>query len=280
MSRIIFLDVDGTLVDYEGRTPASAVDAIRRARAAGHRVYLSTGRSKAEVYDELWDIGLDGLIGANGGYVEDAGEVVLHEHLSAEQCRRVADWLHARGLEFYLESNAGLFASEHFETAGEPGMRRYVSGKGDPDAAALTVRDAFPEMIFGGELYRDDVNKISYILGSIADHHDARAAFPELKAGTWGGRGAEALFGDLGVAGITKAHAVDVLLAHLGASREDTIAFGDAAVDIPMLEYCAIAVAMGNSSPDVLAIADHVTSDVNHDGLFHAFDRLGLFEHA
>jgi HAD superfamily hydrolase (TIGR01484 family) len=52
MSRIIFLDVDGTLVDYEGRVPASAVEAIRRARAAGHRVYLSTGRSRAEVYAE------------------------------------------------------------------------------------------------------------------------------------------------------------------------------------------------------------------------------------
>ena len=97
MSRIIFLDVDGTLVDYEGRAPASAVEAIRRARAAGHRVYLSTGRSRAEVYDELWDIGLDGLIGANGGYVEDAGEVVLHQHLSAEHCRRVVDWLQSRG---------------------------------------------------------------------------------------------------------------------------------------------------------------------------------------
>lgn len=278
MSRVIFLDVDGTLVDYEGRIPATAIDAIRRARAAGHRVYLSTGRSLAEVYDELWDIGLDGLIGANGGYVEDAGEVVLHQHLTAEQCRRVVDWLHERGLEFYLESNAGLFASEHFETAGEPVMRRYVGGKGDPQAATITVREAFPEMIFGGELYRDDVNKVSYLLGSITDHDDATAAFPELKPGTWGGRGAEALFGDLGVAGITKAHAVDVLLTHLGADRSDTIAFGDAAVDIPMLEYCAVAVAMGNSSPDVLAVADLVTSDVNDHGLLRAFEQLGLLE--
>lgn len=276
MSSIIFLDVDGTLVDYEGRIPDTAIEAIRRARAVGHRVYLSTGRSRAEVYDDLWDIGLDGLIGANGGYVEDAGEVVLHQHLTAEQCRRVVDWLHERGLEFYLESNAGLFASENFEAAGEPVMRRYVAGKGDPHAATVTVREAFPEMIFGGELYRDDVNKVSYILGSPADHHDATVAFPELKPGTWGGRGAEALFGDLGVAGITKAHAVDALLTHLQADRSSTIAFGDAAVDIPMLEYCAVAVAMGNSSPDVLAVADLVTSDVSDDGLLRAFERLGL----
>lgn len=276
MGRIIFLDVDGTLVDYDNRIPASAVDAIRRARAAGHRVYLNTGRSRAEVYDELWEIGLDGLIGANGGYVEDDGEVVLHQHLTADQCRRVVDWLHARGLEFYLESNAGLFGSERFEEAGQPVIRRYVGAKGDAEAATTTVRDVFPEMVFGADLYRDDVNKISFILGSYDDHLDATAAFPELESRTWGGRGAHALFGDLAVGGITKAHAIDALLEHLGADRADTIAFGDAAVDLAMFACCAVGVAMGNSSPDLLAAADHVTGDVGADGLAQAFEHLGL----
>ena len=49
MSKILFIDVDGTLVDYENNLPASAVRALRAARAAGHRVYICTGRSKAEV---------------------------------------------------------------------------------------------------------------------------------------------------------------------------------------------------------------------------------------
>lgn len=276
MARIVFLDVDGTLVDYHNRIPTSAIEAVREARRNGHRVYLSTGRSRSEVYEELRDIGLDGLIGANGGYVEDAGEVVLHQHLSAEECSRIVDWLHERGLEFYLESNAGLFASERFETAAQPTMSAYSARKGDATASTKTVRDVFPEMIFGGELHRDDVNKISFVLGSPQDFTDAVAEFPQLKAGTWGGRGAEALFGDLGVAGITKAHAVEALLAHLDANRADTLAFGDAAVDIPMMEYCAVGVAMGNASPDVIAIADLVTDDVEDDGLANAFRKLGL----
>ena len=40
MGKIIFLDVDGTLVDYENRLPDSAVTAVRRARENGHRVYI------------------------------------------------------------------------------------------------------------------------------------------------------------------------------------------------------------------------------------------------
>ena len=38
MSKVLFIDVDGTLVDYEGNLPPSAVEAIRKARAAGHKV--------------------------------------------------------------------------------------------------------------------------------------------------------------------------------------------------------------------------------------------------
>ena len=45
---VIFIDVDGTLVDYENNLPASAKEAIVKARRNGHRVYICTGRSKAE----------------------------------------------------------------------------------------------------------------------------------------------------------------------------------------------------------------------------------------
>ncbi|MFT3875029.1 MAG: Cof-type HAD-IIB family hydrolase [Propioniciclava sp.] len=276
MPRIIFLDVDGTVVDYSNQLPPSAVDAIRRARAAGHLVFLTTGRSKAEMYEELWEIGIDGMIGGNGSYVEHDGEVVMHQSLTLDECRAIVDWLHGRGLEFYLEANSGLYGSENFKEGALPAIRTYSAGKGREDSANVTMDEVFPEMIYGADLYRDDINKISFVLGDYQDHLDSKEAFPQLKAGTWGGRGSHALFGDLGVANIDKAHAVDVLLAHLGADRADTVAMGDATVDLPMLEYCAVAVAMGNSSDDVMAAADYVTADVNDDGLYQAFEHLGL----
>lgn len=42
-------------------------------------------------------------------------------------------------------------------------------------------------MIYGGELYRDDCNKVSFILNSYQDHLDSIKEFPDLKPGTWGG---------------------------------------------------------------------------------------------
>lgn len=280
MGKVVFLDVDGTLVDYENKLPDSAVRAIRQARERGHRVYICTGRSKAEVYQELWDIGLDGMIGGNGSYVEDHDHVVLHQLITAEQCRRIVDWLHSRKLEFYLESNNGLFASEHFAQAALPAMKEYRKRKGKEDADQATVATVFPEMIFGGELYRDDLNKVSYLLGSYQDYLDTKEQFPDLENGTWGGAGETALFGDLGVKGISKGNAIAHLLDYLGAGQADTIAFGDAKIDIPMLEYCAVGVAMGNGGTEIKAMADMITDSVEEDGLYNAFVRLGLIEGA
>ena len=273
--KIIFLDVDGTLVDYEGRLPASAARAVQGARANGHRVYLCTGRSRAEVYPYLWEIGLDGMIGGNGSYVEDHGTVLMHQTLTGAQCRAVVDWLNGRGLPFYLECSSGLYASTDFETGAAPAIRAYSSRK-NGEAGSLTVREAFPNMVYGSSLYREDVSKISFVLRAYQDFLDAAAAFPDLKAGTWGGSGETALFGDLGVKDITKAHAIDVLLAHLGAERADTIAVGDAKVDIPMLAYCGCGVAMGNGGEEIRAMADFVTDAAACDGLWKAFVRLGL----
>lgn len=61
--RVIFIDVDETLLDYENKLLALADRAIKEARKKEHRVYICTGRSEAEVYDYIWNIGLDEMMG-------------------------------------------------------------------------------------------------------------------------------------------------------------------------------------------------------------------------
>ena len=166
-------------------------------REKGNRVYLCTGRSRAEIYQEIWDIGVDGLIGGNGSYIEASEKVLFENTLTLRQCSDIVDYLHSHHLEFYLEANSGLYASEDFEEVARATMIEYSGRKGHADASEMTVRKAFPEMLFGEKLYRSDVNKISYVLSSYQDYLDMKQAFPELKNGTWGGAGGTALFGSL-----------------------------------------------------------------------------------
>ena len=40
--KIIFLDIDGTLMDFDGQLPESAKMALYQAKAEGHRLVLCT----------------------------------------------------------------------------------------------------------------------------------------------------------------------------------------------------------------------------------------------
>lgn len=275
MRKILFVDIGGTLVDYSNELPRSAVSVLRAARANGHKVYLSTGRSSAEVSPELWNIGVDGLIGANGGYVESNQEVVFHRGLSGEETRKIVDWLYSRNCEFYLESNNGLYASKNFKKVAGPVLEKYSQGK---DRIPATVRTQYPDMLWGENLYRDDVNKISYVLNSHEDFEATRDQFPNLESVTWGGFGTDALFGSIGVGDVTKKEAVDRLLKYLNADRASTIAFGDSDQDISLFEASAYRVAMGEASEAIKDLADLVTDDVLDDGLANAFIKLKLVE--
>mgnify|MGYP004446164837 CR=1 FL=1 len=128
MPKIIFLDIDGTLVDYETKMPLSAKTAVDTARNNGHKVYLCTGCSKAEVLQRnLCET--DGMICGNGTYVEDHGTVVLKNGLSKEDTRRIVDWCNSRQTGFYLESNAGLFCNKYMKQQGVETMIKYSLGK-------------------------------------------------------------------------------------------------------------------------------------------------------
>ena len=278
MSKVVFLDVDGTLINYEAKLPESAAKAVQMARANGHKIYICTGCSKAEI--EQRNLGeLDGMIGANGGYIESDGKVVKHIGLSKEDVKHVVDWCNERHIGFYLEANSGMYCNDYMIEQGIATMTKYALGKGAPEDMAQAGADAFVSgfiLLKGEDLYREDVNKISFILRTYQDHLDSKVEFPNLIANTWGGRGELALFGDLGPAGITKKYAVEVLLDYLHESVENTISFGDAKIDLSMFEICNYNVAMGNGGPEIKAAADYITDDVDNDGLYKAFAYLKL----
>lgn len=280
MSKIIFLDVDGTLIDYEAKLPASAAKAVDMARANGHKVYICTGCSKAEI-EQRNLCELDGMIGGNGAYVEDHGHVVMHQGLSKEDVKHIVDWCNERHLGFYLEANSGMYCNDYMLEQGPETMIKYAQGKGADLTKAKEASKKFMDGFIhlqGEDLYRDDVNKISFILSSYQDHLDSQKEFPHLIANTWGGKGEVALYGDLGPTGITKRHAIEVLLDYLGADQKDTISFGDAKIDLSMFECCDYNVAMGNGGKEIKEAADYITTDVNDDGIYNAFCYLNLID--
>ncbi|WP_099468048.1 Cof-type HAD-IIB family hydrolase [Konateibacter massiliensis] len=269
--KVIFLDIDGTLVGYDMKIPESAIKAIQETRKRGNKVYLTTGRSKAEVYENLWEIGLDGMIGGNGMYIEDNGVVIQDLVMKKEDVIKAVDWMKEHDLGFYLESKNGLFGSDNL--AEKSSLVMYGE---DTEEHRKQIDAVFPHMIFGTDFYRDDIAKISFCLyPDLLD--EAKEKFGDiLKVSSWSGSGKKQEFGEFAILGIDKVHAVDTLLEYLKVGKEDTFAFGDAASDKQMVEYCEVGIAMGNAEEGLKEAADFVTDTVADDGLWNAFVRYNL----
>lgn len=274
MSKAVFLDVDGTYM-VGNVVPRSAADAVRRARANGHEVFLCTGRSLAEIYPHITEAGFDGIISAGGGAASYGDTTVLSYVFPPDLLGRALTFLDGHGIDYILETDTVMI--------GSPGCRRHLARVRHPDVdeetfeRLLETTDHFVKPVVAVEDYaRTDVRKVLF-LGSGTPLDDIRAEFAgdlDVVGGTIPAFGEN--MGELALPDVHKASAIERLIAHAGIAREDTIAFGDGANDLEMLDYVAVGVAMGNANDAVKAAADLVVASADADGIADGFARLGL----
>ena len=75
---------------------------------------------------------------------------------------------------------------------------------------------------------------------------------------------------------LNKARAIELMLGHLGCSREELIACGDGFNDVCMIEYAGLGVAMANACEPVKAVADFVTKTNDEDGVAYVVEKFML----
>ncbi len=273
--KAVFLDVDGTLINDYGQVPASAVAAIHEAQHNGHLVFVCTGRSMVELVPEITELGFDGYVVASGAFVQIGSDVLRHERLSPEAARHVADFFDTHGGGYYFQANDRVYSSvrarDHLravitaEVAGDPaftdvqhGLLTYVETievTGDPYDAHLTKA-----------VYFDAPVSIDEIRAEFTDFEIVPSSVTVFGASA----------GEMMIPGVHKATGIDVVCAHLGIDRADTIAIGDSYNDVEMLEHAGVGIVMGNAPDEVKAVADEVTTSPDEDGVQLAFRRHGL----
>lgn len=265
---VLFFDVDGTLTsfdpdnmtdkDFSAVRPSQAVvEAFHRLRDAGHKAFICTGRPLWLIADSLRALDPAGVVAMAGATLEVEGRVVhedcFDEDIVEELAHRVVD----AGIEVFFESNAATFALEPV------GVER-------SSLIGTSVVHSAEEMRIDGSLR---VGKVCLNVPSLARvANDDGFINRNFELCNTGGQNRE-----LSPKGIDKGVGVTRALAYLGREgNARTFGFGDSGNDLGMLAAVETAVAMGNAMPEVKAVADYVTDDVEHDGTVTAMQHFGL----
>ena len=64
-----------------------------------------------------------------------------------------------------------------------------------------------------------------------------------------------------------KSNGVAALAEHWGIKQSEIVAFGDSEIDIDLLEYCGIGIAVGNAPDEIKAVADYICETNDNDGV-------------
>lgn len=267
-SAVLFFDVDGTLTsfdpddmtdkDFSAVRPSQAViEAFHTLRDAGHKAFICTGRPLWLIADSLRELDPEGIVAMAGATLEVEGRVVHEDCFDEDVVGELARRMVAAGAEAMFETNATTFALEPVGVE-----QSYLPG-------TSVVHDA-DQMRVDGRLRVGKVCLFAQDLARIANDDDFIDRNFELC--NTGGQNRE-----LSPKGINKGVGVARALEYLGrVGNARTFGFGDSGNDLGMLAAVETAVAMGNAMPEVKAVADYVTDDVEHDGTVTAMKHFGL----
>lgn len=276
VGKLIFLDIDGTIAAPWQKPSRATVEAIRSARANGHKVFISTGRVETGVTESVRSIGFDGGIYSVGGRVVVNGTEILNRPMPVKLVQQITDIMELGKLVYMLESTHGTCIIKNEDLSQIDMDQFYASGE---SYRVLDERRRGLRQIWLPEYRKHPVYKIDFLTESRA-------------AADWLGEkiGAAAkvtrfdvlasdmplVVGGVSDWNINKGEALYSVCRYLDADPADCIAFGDSMNDAEILQAAGIGIAMANSEAGVKEIADQVCESCEEDGVAKALARMSL----
>ena len=270
--KLIFLDIDGTLTPAGSNVPpASAMEAVRRAQKNEHKVFLCTGRNPAMLAPVL-ALGFEGAVAGAGGYVF-AGDRVLFDCPMPQEDFET-------GMRLLKETGVFRTIEAKDATWGDEDLGEFLAQAGDGNSELIRWRKALAEQLHILPMSAYDgrpVYKIVFMCREASQLEPARRALEKDYSFVVQDVAAHhCLNGELINRKYDKGRGVKIVADEYGVGLEDTIGFGDSMNDLEMIETVGYSVCMDNGSPALKAKSDLVCPAVEEDGLYKAFEQLGL----
>ncbi|WP_203332493.1 Cof-type HAD-IIB family hydrolase [Planococcus beigongshangi] len=255
MGKLLLLDIDGTLLNTKKELPASAAEALQKARANGHELAIATGRAPFMIKELRKELDIDTYITFNGQYIVHEDKVIHTEALDPDLLEKVMLFAEERDHPMVFMNGEKMISSIDYHP--------------DIDESLTSLKFPHPETEI--DFHRDNEIYQSLVFCTKQEEQQYHENFKEFDFVRW-----HRVSCDILPSGGSKAAGIEKLIAKTGHAIEDTIAFGDGLNDLQMMQVAGFSVALENGHPETKKVASYVTSHVDEDGLAKAFKHLGL----
>jgi hydroxymethylpyrimidine pyrophosphatase-like HAD family hydrolase len=259
---LVALDVDGTILDWDGELSDRVRNAVA-AVAAEHDVVIATGRAVVGTVPVLDRLGL-----TSGWAVCSNGAVTIRLDPALPLGYEVAEAVTfdpgpaVKLLREYLPSAVYLVEGP------DPLAPRLVSAPfPEHELAGVVEVVSFAELV-AAPATRVVVRSIEHTAEEFVQVMHQVGLHGVNYAVGW------TAWLDLAPEGVSKASALEVVRERLGIATGQTLAVGDGRNDLEMFAWAARSVAMGQASEPVLAAADEVAGPIEDDGLAPVLEAL------
>ncbi|EXJ23468.1 Hydrolase (HAD superfamily) in cluster with DUF1447 [Alkalibacterium sp. AK22] len=273
MTKIVFFDIDGTLVTKYNTIPQSTKEAIRKLKTNGHIPVIATGRAPLLIEEIRKELEIDSYIAMNGQLVVHKGDVIFHnpidkqtvDRLTAKAVERSNGIILCGGKDIYSNSIVSLAKRSSVWTILK-GIGKIVPGHMQLSLFKRLIRKPpNPNKYAGKPIYQ-------VILETTIDEEKAyKEEFKDLHFAR-----SNTYTVDVISQGISKAVGIQKFLEVNGYEQSQTFGFGDSPNDLEMLQYVEVGVAMGNGWDEIKEIADHVAESVHEDGIHKALKHFNI----
>ena len=252
--KIIFFDVDGTLVPLKGAARPRTLEALRRLHQNGIRLCIATGRAPMEV-PKFEGVSFDAFLTYNGSYCFTPEQDIFKNTIPTEEVATLIRNAAALGRPVALANTTRLAAN-----GSEPDLEEYFAIGG----VELKIAEDFEEMA-KGEIFQ-------VLMGGREEEYPAILKdVPHAKIAAWWNRAVDIIPASGG-----KGIAVEKVLEFYGISKADSMAFGDGNNDLKMLKEVGTGVAMENAIPSVKEAAEYVTLSNDEEGVAKFIEKYVL----
>lgn len=262
--RIIALDLDGTLLNSNKELTPGNFAALQKAADAGIEIVPTTGRfygGMPEVIRKMPFVHY--VITINGAAVYDVRKQqdIAKAEIPMQKAVEIMEYLDTLPVIYdcYMD-NWGWMTRAMWEKAEEFAPNAHYM------KMIKELRTPVPELKTRLKETGHDVQKIQFFVQDMKLHGELLQPlpmqFPTTAVSTSVSNNIE-----INDRHANKGEAIGKLAAYLGFDISETMSFGDGLNDLSMIKAAGIGVAMANACSEVLAAADEMTLDCDHDGV-------------